>query len=173
MPGYRQHLCLLPGKTLPQAWITGACQRPVYVKAIDLSFGKTVWSPAVPCQQFVLSRVVGWKDMDEEDAAGFSQWDQSVSHHTYVSFLNQGKLRELDYPSSWSLAKNTGRAAYWDNKTKTGRTSVKIPPSHAELYLRAAELSEVPHASTTWKIQGDGRRYDIFQVQEYMPTCPC
>lgn len=112
---------------LPMACLCESC-RPV--------FWEIIWSLA--------SHVVSWKDKYEEDVAGFSKWDQFVSHHICISFLIQRKLRELDFLSFQLIHSQEHRVGYCDNKAEIGRTSVKLPPSPTALYLRAGQLYEIP-----------------------------
>lgn len=60
--------------------------------------------------------------MDEEDPLFFFFQDQFVSHHIYISFLIQGKFRELDFLSFQLVHSQDHRAGYCDSKTKIGRT---------------------------------------------------
>lgn len=77
----------------------------------------------------------------------------SLLFTTFVfPFLSRGN-RELDFLSFQLIRSQEHRVGYCVSETKIGRTSVKSPSSHNELYLRAGKPCRIPHATTTWKIQ--------------------
>lgn len=113
--------------TLPQAWLISVChwyptayQEPGCDSCRPISWW-IIWS--------VASHAISWKGMGE-DTAGISKWDQFVSHCAFISFLIQGKLRELNFLSFQLIHSQDHGLWYFDEKTERGMTSVKLLLRH-------------------------------------------